>query len=266
MGESVLAGLIGDDGADEWQVRATCHSLARAAELRRIRDVEIEAIGAAPDANRRAAAADAVIIAVPPDRVLDLLEEISGSLRPGAVVVSLAAGVTLTQLKRSAPAAVAVLRALPNIGGTVRSGITGIGAHDACAEETLRAVRRIFETIGTVRDEQLEALSAISGSGPAYFYYLSEQLSAAALDLGFSAEQATRLAEDTFVGAAAALRESGESSGELLRRLATPPSATIRAVNALSSVGLKDALLDAAAASAARAREMAAEAEPDGPR
>lgn len=264
MGESVLTGLTGSSVAVDG-IRATCHSDARADELRRFAGVEVEAVSRDAGANTKAArASDVVVVAVTPDRVSALLQEISASLRPNALVISLAAGITLSQLTRLVPASVTVLRALPNLGGKVRLGVTGVGTHDACGEESLRTACELFDTVGTVvtvRDDQLDALSTISGSGPAYVYYLVEQLAAAAVDLGFSAEQATRLAEDTFIGAAAVMRASGESAGDLLVELATPPSATIRAVGVLSNAGLKDLLLDAAAASMARAREIADEAD-----
>ncbi|MFF2243412.1 pyrroline-5-carboxylate reductase family protein [Arthrobacter sp. NPDC058130] len=155
---------------------------------------------------------------------------------------------------------------MPNLGGQVGFGVTGIGYHGGVSEEQLRVIREVWSTVGKVvivRDDQLDAVSSISGTGPAYFYYFAEQLTAAAAELGFTPEQSRLLAEQTFVGAAAVMQRSGGSSRDLLRYITNPAGTFIRAVREMANHDLKGMLVTAASATMVRAKEIAEEAESD---
>jgi pyrroline-5-carboxylate reductase len=111
----------------------------------------------------------------------------------------------------------------------------------------------------TVRDDQMDALSAVSGSGPAYFYYFTEQLAAAAVELGFTQDQAQQLAERTFLGSAALMHSTGEAPSELTAQLTHPKGTTFRAITAMSNGRLKELFVQAASASMSRAQQIAQE-------
>lgn len=268
MGEALLSGITKFAGSLDGAVRATSYSAARAEHVGERLGVKVEALAEQPDANIRIAeASDVVVLATSPDRVPSVLADISGSLRPGAIVISLAAGVTLHRLTSLLPESVTAVRVMPNLGGQVGFGVTGIGYHGGVSEEQLPVIRDVWSTVGKVvivRDDQLDAVSSISGTGPAYFYYFAEQLTTAAADLGFTPEQARLLAEHTFVGAAAVMQSSGESPRDLLRYFTDPAGTSMRAVREMANHDLRGMLVTAASATMARAREIADEAESSG--
>lgn len=133
----------------------------------------VDAVEDYPKANLRIVeASEVVVLAISPDRVPSVLDEISSSLRASALVISLAAGVTLSRLTSMLPKSATVVRVIPNLGGQVGFGVTGVGQNEGVSEEQLRVVHELFSTVGkvvTVRDDQLDAVSSLSGSGPAYF-------------------------------------------------------------------------------------------------
>ncbi len=179
-------------------------------------------------------------------------------LAADAVVVSIAAGVTNASME--ALVANAVVRTMPNTPSTVGRGLTGIAPGTRATASIIALVSRLFETVGSVLvvpEPQLDALSAISGSGPAYVYFLVEQLTEAARRLGFSDAEARVLAEATFVGAGALLEASGEDPAELRRRVTSPKGTTERAIAVLSDADLSGLFERAAEAAIARAKEIA---------
>lgn len=220
------------------------------------------ATGDDTEANRRAVEGAAIVlVAVKPHLVPDLLDDIADALAPGAVVVSVAAGVTVATFERHLPASVAVLRSMPNTPAVVGRAVTGLSAGTRSSDEDLALVRRLFETVGEVvevPESQLDALSTISGSGPAYVFLLIEELIAAALAKGFTSEQASTLVIGTFRGAVELLAHSGEEPAELRRRVTSPKGTTERAVAVLQEADLAALFTRATDAALARARELAA--------
>jgi pyrroline-5-carboxylate reductase len=125
--------------------------------------------------------------------VADLLAEIADALQPGTIVVSLAAGIRGAAFETALPASVSVLRSMPNTPSYVGLGVTGLAPGTRSSDEDLAVVTALFETVGQVvviPESKIDALSAISGSGPAYVYYLVEELTRTATGLGFTPEQA----------------------------------------------------------------------------
>src|SRR6478736_4755447 len=144
-------------------------------------------------ATNRAAAADIVLVGVKPAMVPDLLREIAPAVRPGTIVVSLAAGVTIATFEGILGAGIPVLRSMPNTPALVGRAVTGLAGGTEATAEHAALVRRLFETVGTVievPEDKIDALSTISGSGPAYIYLLIEELTEAAIGKGFSEEEA----------------------------------------------------------------------------
>ncbi|HEY6799635.1 pyrroline-5-carboxylate reductase [Microbacterium gallinarum] len=261
MGGAILHGLV-RSGLAARGVTATNRSVAKAAELDGLAGVTSIALEAQPTGNTdAAAAADIVLIGVKPTMVPDLLREIAPSLRAGTIVVSLAAGVTIATFESLLGDDVAVLRSMPNTPSLVGRGVTGLAAGTHADAGAVAVVRRLFETVGTVvevPEAQIDALSTISGSGPAYFFLVVEEFTKAAIGKGFSEADARLMAEQTFIGAAALLEASGDDPAELRHRVTSPKGTTERAVAVLHDARLDDVFVRATDAALARAKELAA--------
>ncbi|SDQ26546.1 pyrroline-5-carboxylate reductase [Microbacterium sp. cf332] len=261
MGGAILSGLVAS-GAAAGGVTVTNRTAEKAASLAELPGVTSLTLADTPSGNTDAAAvADVVLIGVKPGMVTDLLREIAPVLRPGAVVVSLAAGVTIATFAGILGDDVAVVRSMPNTPAVVGKAVTGLAAGPAASADDLATVRALFETCGAVvevAEDQIDALSTISGSGPAYVFLLIEELTRAAIGKGFSDAEARLMAEQTFIGAAALLDASGEDPAELRRRVTSPKGTTERAVAVLQEARLDDVFARATDAALARARELAA--------
>ena len=261
MGGAILRGLVAA-GLTEGGVTATNRSVAKAAELAELSGVTSVALEVNPAGNTdAAAAADIVLVGVKPAMVPDLLDEIAPHLRPGAIVVSLAAGVTLDTFATHLGEGVSTLRSMPNPPSLVGQGVTGLAAGSAASADDVAVVRALFETVGSVLEvpeSQIDALSTISGSGPAYVFLLVEEFTKAAVRMGFDDDQARLLAEQTFIGATALMASAEVDPAELRRRVTSPKGTTERAVAVLQDARLDDTFTTAAEAALARAKELAA--------
>ncbi|GLJ80988.1 pyrroline-5-carboxylate reductase [Microbacterium imperiale] len=261
MGGAILSGLVAS-GAAAGGVTVTNRSVAKAAELADLAGVRSIALADSPSGNTdAAAAADIVLIGVKPAMVPDLLREIAPVLRPRTVVVSLAAGVTIDTFAGILGAQQPVIRSMPNTPAVVGKAVTGLAAGPAASADDMALVRALFETCGVVvevPEEQIDALSTISGSGPAYVFLLIEQLTRAAVGHGFGETEARLMAEQTFIGAAALLDATGEDPAELRRRVTSPKGTTERAIAVLQDAHLDEVFSRATDAALARARELAA--------
>lgn len=266
MGRAILAGLTAEGVTVTGGIRVTNRSEASAASLVGVPGVTAYATESDPEANRRAVEGAAiVIVAVKPAMVPELLREIAPSLSPGAVVVSVAAGVTVATFESLLPPSVVVVRSMPNTPAVVRKAVTGISPGTRTEPDDLALVRALFETVGDVvevPESQLDALSTISGSGPAYVFFLVEALTAAALEKGFTPEQARILVNGTFLGASELLVSSGEDPAELRRRVTSPKGTTEQAIAVLTAADLPDLFTRATASALTRAHALAAASAP----
>ncbi|KQO96693.1 pyrroline-5-carboxylate reductase [Leifsonia sp. Leaf264] len=262
MARAIISGLLQPDVTVAGGIRATNRSSEKAAELDALEGVTATATETDADANRAAVSgARLVVVAVKPAMVPDLLREIADALAPGTVVVSVAAGVTVATFEALLPESVSVVRSMPNTPAVVGRAVTGVSAGTRSSEADLALAVALFETVGevlVVPEEQIDALSTISGSGPAYVFYLMEQLTAAAVDKGFTPEQARTMVEGTFRGASEMLAVSDVDPTELRRRVTSPKGTTERAVAVLEQAGLKSVFDEATDAALARAKELAA--------
>ncbi|SDH73368.1 pyrroline-5-carboxylate reductase [Agrococcus jejuensis] len=265
MGGAILAGLVADRSATSLTATNRSRAKAEAAAADGVRSIALED---EPGGNASAAAeADVVVVGVKPYMIADLLTEIGPSLRPGTIVVSLAVGTTCAAMEALLPESVAVARAMPNTPSHVGRGVTGVAGGSRATAEQVALAASVFEVVGevlVVEEAQIDALSTISGSGPAYVFLLIEQLTGAAERMGFTPEQAATMVQETFAGASALLadakeREPGIEPAELRRRVTSPRGTTERAVEVLQDAGLGAIFDRATAAAAARAAEIAAE-------
>lgn len=262
MGGSILRGVLASGIRIDGGITATNRTAEKAEAFRGVAGVTSIALADRPDGNAEAVAgARIVLVGVKPAMVPDLLREIAPHLAADTIVVSVAAGVTLQTFADVLGADARVIRSMPNTPSTVRKGVTGLAAGTAATADDLALVRRLFETVGAVvevPESQIDALSTISGSGPAYVYLLIEEFTKAAVGMGFEESDARLMVEQTFIGATALLEASGEDPAELRRRVTSPKGTTERAVAVLQDAHLDRTFADAAAAALVRARELAA--------
>jgi pyrroline-5-carboxylate reductase len=258
MSGAVLQGLLASGVAPDTVVVTTRSESSAAAH--RAAGLHATATETDPDANRAAVrGAGLVVLGVKPFGIVDLLDEVAGDLAPDAVVVSVAVGVTTETMQVHVPAGVRVVRALPNTPIGVGLGVTGISAGSSADADATALASHVFAVSGEVievPESQLDALSAVSGSGPAYVFLLVEQWQQAAEALGFTHEQARTMVQGTVRGAVELLARSGSEPADLRRAVTSPKGTTERAVAVLQDADLSGTLEQAARAAIARAEEL----------
>lgn len=261
MGSAILAGLLAA-GFDPARVSVSTKSEASARKLNDQYAVTAHSLEISDDANRLAVAgADVVLVGVKPAYVASTLAEVADALAPGALVISVAAGITNATMEAAVKSGVRVIRSMPNTPAIVGRAVTGLAKGSRASEADLAVATQLFQTVGrvvVVDESQIDALSTISGSGPAYVFYFIEQLTKAAVDHGFSAEQAATLVNDTFLGAAELVAATGKAPADLRRQVTSPNGTTERAIAVFDQANLADVFKQATDAALARARELAA--------
>lgn len=260
MNEAILSGLLGA-GTDPADVVATVRRAERAAELaERHHGITAIAGDEEPDNNKQATTGSGVVIlGVKPVGIADLAREISGSLSPKTIVVSVAAAVSLAQLEAVLPAGQPVIRTMPNTPAKLGRGVVSVSPGTNCTPEQLQKAKDVFKGAGTVvevPEEQVDAVSAISGSGPAYAFYLAEAMAAAGVELGLDQELALLLARETVAGAGFMLAEPGADPTALRKAVTSPNGTTERAIATFDEQGLPAIIAAGARAAADRAAEI----------
>lgn len=218
------------------------------------------AMGAHVATDNRSAAADAglVLLCVKPQMMIPALADLAGVVGPRQLVVSIAAGIS-TGFIESRLGEVRVIRAMPNTPMLAGLGATGICRGRHAGDADLAAARRLFESAGVVVDVDeplMDAVTAVSGSGPAYFFYLVEHMIAAATALGLTSEQATTLVYQTAAGAARMLQSSPDLPQDLRRKVTSPGGTTQAAIEHLDQHQLGQRIEEAVAAAQRRGREL----------
>lgn len=211
-----------------------------------------------PDA---VAAADVVLVAVKPDVVPVVLEQVAPVLRGGALVTSVAAGVPLRVYEDALPAGTPVVRVMPNTPALIGKGASAIAPGRAAEEGHLVLVERVLAATGLVErvaEKHLDAVTALSGSGPAYAFYVVDALAEAGVLLGLPRDLATRLAVATVEGAAAMVAQTGDHPAVLRERVSSPGGTTVAGVAALDQHAVRAGLVAAVRAAADRSRELGA--------
>jgi pyrroline-5-carboxylate reductase len=262
MGSSILRGLLADGAFADADIRVTNRTDASTAAHSWPASVSSLSLESDPRANLRAVdGADIVIVGVKPGMVADLLREIGPALAPGVVVVSVAAAVSIAAMEATLPSGTAVVRSMPNTPTEVGLGVTALSPGQHVDDAQLARVSALFGAVGlalVVPEDRMEGVTGVSGSGPAYVYYMVESFIRGAEAQGFSPEEAEQLVVQTFSGALEMLRISGKSAEQLRREVTSPKGTTERAIAVLQDADLPGVLTDAVEASAARSREMSA--------
>jgi pyrroline-5-carboxylate reductase len=253
MGETLLSGLVrAGRRVDDLLV----------GEKRRERAAELtERYGVTVVGNVEAARkADTLALVVKPQDMGELLDEIAGVVRPGQLVVSLAAGITTGFIESRLPEGVAVVRVMPNTPALVDEGMAAISRGSHCDEKHLLEAEELMASTGRVLrvpEKQQDAVTAISGSGPAYLFFVVEAMIEAGVHLGLPRATASELVVQTVVGSAKLLRETGEHPVVLRERVTSPGGTTAAAIRELEDHKVRAAFLTALEAARDRSRALA---------
>ncbi len=205
---------------------------------------------------------DVLVLAVKPQAIDKVLTEVGADLRSDQLVVSVAAGVPIAALEARLPAGARVVRSMPNTPATVQAGAPAIAGGAHAREDDLRIARELFEAVGrvVVLDEGLlDAVTGLSGSGPAYVMLIIEALADGGVKVGLHRDTALLLAAQTVFGSARLLLETGEHPGRLKDMVTSPGGTAIAGLHTLESGGLRKTLMDAVEVATRRAAELGVE-------
>ena len=210
--------------------------------------------------NRAAVAnAEIVLICVKPQTMPQLLEQIAPDVRPGALVISAVTAATLPFIQRQLRKDVAVIRAMPNTPAMVGAGMTALAAGTGTGQDHMETAKRLFESVGRVAvvdEKHMDAITALSASGPAFVFVILESLAEAGVKTGLPRELATTLAAQTLFGAAQLALKTGHHPALLKDAVTTPAGCTIEGLIELEKGGLRVTLINAVIKTANRAREL----------
>ena len=254
MGEAVLSGLLRAGWPAERLV-ATEPRAERAQELAERYGIRF-LTGA-----ESVAAADVILIAVKPQEAARLLEQVGSAVTPGKLIVSICAGLSTSFFAARLPAGTPVVRVMPNTPALVSEGMAAISAGEHATGDQLALVEELFRPLGRtvqVPEYQQDAVTALSGSGPAYVFYVVEAMIEAGVLLGLPRAVAHDLAVQTVVGSAVMLRDSGEHPSLLREAVTSPAGTTVAALRELDNHRVRAAFLTAMEAAANRAAQLGA--------
>jgi pyrroline-5-carboxylate reductase len=253
MGETLLSGLIrAGRRVDDLLVGEKRRE--RAGELSERYGVAV--VGSVEAAQK----AETLVLVVKPQDMGELLAEIAPVIRPDQLVVSLAAGITTAYIESRLPEGVAVVRVMPNTPALVDEGMAAISRGSHCDESHLQEAEELLASTGRVLrvpEKQQDAVTAISGSGPAYLFFVVEAMIEAGVHLGLPRSTASELVLQTVVGSAKLLRETGEHPVVLRERVTSPGGTTAAAIRELEDHKVRAAFLTALEAARDRSRELA---------
>lgn len=200
-----------------------------------------------------------LVLSVKPQILPAVCAEIAPILRPATLVISIAAGVPVAVLERLLPPGTRLVRTMPNTPALVGAGATAVAAGGHATAEDLEITRRIFDSVGVtvvLDEEQLDAVTGLSGSGPAYLFLIIEALSDAGVKVGLSRYNALSLAAHTVLGSAKLLIETGEHPGHLKDMVTSPGGTAIAGLHTLEAGGLRTTLMNAVESATRRSREL----------
>jgi pyrroline-5-carboxylate reductase len=255
IGEALISGLLSSGWRTTADLTATARRQERVDELAERYGIEVTQSN--PDA---AAGAALVVVAVKPQDIEALLDAVADRITPEQTVLTIAAAIPTATLERRLPPGVPVVRAMPNTPSTVHEGMAGLCAGAHAEDEHLTLAEDALSHLGAVvrvAEPYMDAVTAVSGSGPAYFALLAEAMIEAGILLGLSREISTQLVVQTMLGTAKQLRDEGLHPVELREMVTSPGGTTIAAIRELEQAGVRAAFLNAIQAAMDRSRELA---------
>ena len=253
MAEAMIRGLLRGKVFAPGQVTASAPREERRREL-----AEKYAIRMTQE-NREAASQSIVVLSVKPQILSRVLDEISDSIRAESLVISIAAGVPVAAIQAKLRTGTRVVRAMPNTPALVDAGATAIAGGEHAQESDLEDAKRIFDAVGltVILDESLlDAVTGLSGSGPAYVFLILEALSDAGVKVGLSRRTSQLLAAQTLLGSAKLLLETNEHPGKLKDMVTSPGGTAITGLHTLEHGGVRTTLMNAVEAATRRSREL----------
>ncbi len=261
MGEALVSGLIrsGGRGADE--IVVTCRREERVREL--TERYGVTATLSNPDAVDWG---ETLVLMVKPQDMQALLEEIAGSVHAAQTVISFAAGIRTSFVEKHLPEGIPVVRVMSNVAVLVDEAMSVVSAGARAEEANLEVAEELLGYVGRVirlKEGHQDAITATSGSGPAYFFLLAEAMIEACILLGLSRDVATELIIQTMLGSAKMLRDTGKHPVELREMVTSPGGTTIAAIRHLEEAGVRAAFLNAIDAARHRSAELAQGGEDD---
>jgi pyrroline-5-carboxylate reductase len=257
IGEALIAGLLSSEWRAPGDIVATGRRPERLSELHDRYGIRTTLSN--PDAAARAAL---VVIAVKPQDIDALLTEIAEIIELEQTVLTIAAAIPTSRIERALKDGVPVVRAMPNTPSVVHEGMAGVCAGTHADDDHVRLAVDALSHLGAVvrvAEPYMDAVTAVSGSGPAYFALLSEAMIEAGILLGLSREISTQLVIQTMFGTAKQLRDTHMHPVELREMVTSPGGTTIAAIHELESAGVRAAFLNAIQAAMTRARELSGE-------
>ena len=257
MGGTILEGLL-DTGV------ATPERLLVSDPRRERREQLLDELGVASTGSNLEVArfADLLVLATKPQAFDRVLAEIAPATGPEKLVVSIAAGVPIRVLEAHLAAGTRVVRTMPNTPALVHAGVTAISGGAHASDEDVEGVRALFAQIGlteVLEESQLDAVTGLSGSGPAFIFVIIEALADAGVKQGLHRSTALKLAAQTVLGAAKLLQETGAHPGALKDQVCSPGGTTISALHVIEAGGLRTTLMNAVEAATERSRELGAD-------
>ncbi len=202
---------------------------------------------------------DIVILAVKPQVLERVVDEISRTITPKKLIITIAAGVPISAIENRLPDRSRVVRAMPNVPALVGAGATALSGGDHASEEDMSVARAIFDAVGktvVVDEVLLDAVTGLSGSGPAYIFLMIDALADAGVKVGLSRDTSLTLASQTVLGAAKLLIESGEHPGRLKDMVTSPGGTAIAGIHTLEEGGLRTTLINAVERATTRSKEL----------
>ena len=259
MGSAVLKGLLAS-GYESKLISATTQSELSAKNLRSL-GVSALSLESSPDANVLLSSdAQVVVLGVKPYKIADVLSEIRDELPVDAVVISMAAGIELATMAEKLPDHKNLIRTMPNTPALVGKGVTGVAPAATASASALETAMDLFQTVGEavqLEEKQINSLSAISGSGPAWLMFIVEKWEEVALSRGFTKEQAAVMVRSTLIGSAELLAQTGEEPAILRKNVTSPGGTTEKIIATLEEANLTKLFDQALQAAVNRADEIA---------
>ena len=254
MAEAMIGGLVRGKHVQAARITASDPRKERLDELHA--SLGIEATQNNRDIAQRCSL---VVLSVKPQIMDKILREVGDQMKPGTLVVSIAAGVDTSTIEESLPDGVRVVRAMPNTPAMVGAGATAISAGKHATPEDMATAKALFDAVGiTVEldESHLDAVTGLSGSGPAYIFLILEALADAGVKVGLSRRNAQRLAAQTVMGSAKMLLETDEHPGKLKDMVTSPGGTAIAGLHTLEQGGLRTTLINAVETATKRAQEL----------
>lgn len=261
MAEAIVRGLLERKTAEARHISMINRSnQARLAELRA--RYGVETANESDRKQRMLQEADVIVLAMKPKDAAAALRELQPLLTERQLLVSVIAGMSIGTMERLVAGVCPIVRAMPNTSSTIGLGATGLSFSAKALDEQRRLAVGMFEAVGTVAvvpERQIDILTGVSGSGPAYVYYMMEAMIEAGVQGGLSPEQARELTVQTFLGAAQMVRTTGEHPADLRRKVTSPNGTTQAAIEVLQHHHFSEAVIGAVHRSAERAGEIGSE-------